>query len=59
MKIGVVAVIGIVFILNSASIGIACTGFTASDDNKVLVGINEDNQPSRRWIEVFPPEEGK
>jgi hypothetical protein len=59
MKIGVVAVIGIVFILNSAGIGIACTGFTASDDNKVLVGINEDNRPSRRWIEVFPPDEGK
>jgi hypothetical protein len=42
-----------------ASIGIACTGFTASDDNKVLVGTNEDNRPTRRYVEIHPPGEGK
>jgi hypothetical protein len=57
MKIGVVVVI--VFILNSTSIVIACTGFTASDDNKVLVGSNEDHSHNNiKWIEVHPPEEG-
>jgi hypothetical protein len=37
----------------------ACTGFTASDDNKVLVGINEDSYSTRRYVEIYPPEEGK
>ena len=55
MKIRIVALIGIVFILNSASICIACTGFTASDGNNVLVGINEDSYSTRRYIEVYPP----
>ena len=58
MKIGAIVVIGIVFILNSASIGIACTGFTASDENKVLVGSNEDSFNTRRYVEIYPPEEG-
>lgn len=48
--------IGIIFVLFFSNIVSACTGFTASDENKVLVGINEDNIPSRRWIEIFPPD---
>jgi hypothetical protein len=50
---------GIVFMLVCSNIAFACTGFTASDDEKVLVGINEDSFNTRRYIEIFPPEEGK
>lgn len=53
-----IAILTTLFVISTSSVS-ACTGFTASDDNKVLVGINEDNRPSRRWIEVFPPKEGK
>ena len=38
---------------------LACTGFTASDENKVLVGMNEDNYSSRRYVEIYPPEDGR
>ncbi len=59
MKKTIYCIFGVIFLLISTSFGLACTGFTASDDNKVLVGINEDNIPSRRWVEIFPPDEGK
>jgi hypothetical protein len=41
------------------NIASACTGFTLSDNNKVLVGSNEDNTPSRRYVEIIPPLDGK
>jgi len=59
MKKGIVIIIAMIFLLNAASIGIACTGFTASDENKVLVGSNEDSFNTRRYVEIIPPEEGK
>ena len=52
-------IIGLLFILMSTNVVLACTGFTAYDGNNVLVGINEDNRSTRRYIEVYPPEEGK
>jgi len=59
MKKGIVIIIVMLFLFNAASIGMACTGFTASDENKVLVGSNEDhNTYNIKWIEVHPPEEG-
>ncbi|UCB59093.1 MAG: hypothetical protein JSV67_01990 [Thermoplasmatales archaeon] len=48
----------IFFIIVSMNIVSACTGFTASDDNKVLVGSNEDSFNTRRYVEIYPPEEG-
>jgi hypothetical protein len=51
--------IGIILILMVANIASACTGFTASNDNKILAGINEDWRPYRRYVEIFPPDEGK
>ena len=60
MKKRIYVIFGLIFLLISASIGHACTGFTASDENKVLVGSNEDHhQNNIKWIEVHPPEEGK
>jgi hypothetical protein len=49
----------IFFIIVSMNIASACTGFTASDDNKVLVGSNEDNTPAKRYVGIYPPGEGK
>jgi penicillin V acylase-like amidase (Ntn superfamily) len=37
----------------------ACTGFTASDDNTVLVGSNEDWHDFNFNIRFFPAEDGK
>jgi hypothetical protein len=59
MKRGVKTIIVIIFILNFTSIGMACTGFTAYDDKNVLAGMNEDNYSTRRYIEIYPPEDGK
>ena len=50
---------GIVFMLVFSNIAFACTGFTASEDEEVIVGINEDSFNTRRYVEIFPPEEGK
>ena len=41
-------------IMNSVS---ACTGFTASDDDTVLVGNNEDWWHPDSYIRVYPPSE--
>jgi PKD domain-containing protein len=37
----------------------ACTGFTTSEDDTVLVGNNEDWFDPDSYIWVYPPEEGK
>ena len=37
----------------------ACTGFTASDENLVLVGSNEDWDNYNYNIRFFPPKDGK
>ena len=54
-----VSILVILLFLNFSSIGMACTGFTASDENKVLAGMTEDNYSSRRYVEIYPPEDGK
>lgn len=48
--------IGIIFILFFSTSASACTGFTASNEEKVLFGINEDSFQTRRYVEIFPPE---
>jgi hypothetical protein len=50
---------GTIYIVISTSIGLACTGFTSFDDTKVLAGMNEDNYSTRRYVQIYPPEEGK
>jgi hypothetical protein len=52
-------IVGIVFMLVFSNHAFACTGFTASDNEKVLVGINEDSFNTRRYVEIFPPEDGR
>jgi hypothetical protein len=52
-----ITILEILFVINASSVS-ACTGFTASDDDKVLVGSNEDWRRYRRYVEIYPPEEG-
>jgi len=56
-----IKILSILFLLtNGFSVIISgCTGFTKSINNKVLVGLNEDNYSSRRYLEIHPPEEGR
>ncbi len=58
----ILKILYILMIISIVSLSInslACTGFTASDENKVLVGMNEDNYSSRRYVEIYPPEDGR
>lgn len=56
MRKGIVTIIVILFLLNSAVIGLACTGFTTSIDNLVLVGNNEDyTLDCEPKIMTYPP----
>ena len=41
-----------------SSSSLACTGFTASDGNNVLVGGNEDNVDSEIFVHIIPPGDG-
>ena len=60
MKKGIMTIIVMTFLLNSAGIGLACTGFTTSDDeNLVLIGNNEDWYQYDFWIRFLPTENGK
>jgi hypothetical protein len=55
--IGIIIVM--LFLFNIATQVSACTGFTASDENNVLVGINEDWYTKDFNARFFPPENGK
>jgi hypothetical protein len=60
MKKRIIISLGLSLLLISTGVSIACTGFTASNDEKVLYGGNEDNsRPLYRHVEIIPPEEGK
>lgn len=60
MKNSLLIITATVFFLNSAGVGLACTGFTASNDNnRVLVGNNEDWYQYDFWIRFLPAENGK
>lgn len=56
MKKEIVVILVITFLLNAADMGIACTGFTASDDHIVLVGNNEDySLQCEPKVMIYPP----